>query len=477
MAISRALRKRIESDAKASDYWYVPKGQTVSADNWERIAEHLRVLAEFQSVPWEEAQPLYAKDLVERQLIEPYKNHEEGFSAVARMQLPVWRLLGLAWLNAQRVPEVTDIGKRFIEARSVSERRELLAMQLHRYQFANPSNPPHFAHFRTFPVLALYRLLQHVDWRLGEDEFLLFGSRIRSFVDADALAELVEEWRTLSRKERNQLLAVAQTLQAASHTKSEEGTTWRKLRDDHNYMEAMLSILPTLVQKDGCIEVPAHARKTIRKMVLDAAGSADVIDYESEQDWLALYGLAPEEERWSTPWTTAAEARAYYERIGRIDAATAAFAKAERASEAAIERYRKIQVLESVLEDVLEYNLDTLEKGLTLLKDGRQYRTAVGPIDLLAQDADGLYVVIELKRGRSSDRVVGQIARYITWVVQRLAHGKEGRVRGIVVGQEFDKHFDAAIARLKRVSPYTFDLRIRCEPWISADEGRGKARH
>jgi hypothetical protein len=100
MGISRLLRKRIESDAKAADYWYVPKGQTVSADNWDRIAEHLRILAKFQTVPWQEAQPRYAKELLKRKLIEPYKHHGEGFSAVARMQLPVWRLLGLAQHSA-----------------------------------------------------------------------------------------------------------------------------------------------------------------------------------------------------------------------------------------------------------------------------------------------------------------------------------------------------------------------------------------
>jgi hypothetical protein len=163
MGISRSLRKRIETDAKASDYWYVPKGQTVSADNWDRIAEHLRVLAKFQTMPWENAQRRYARELLRRKLIEPYKVHKTGFSPVARMQLPVWRLLGLAWLNTSHIPEITEVGREFVAARSTKQRRELLTMQLHRYQFANPSNPPHFANFRTFPVIALYRLLQHVD--------------------------------------------------------------------------------------------------------------------------------------------------------------------------------------------------------------------------------------------------------------------------------------------------------------------------
>jgi RecB family endonuclease NucS len=110
-----------------------------------------------------------------------------------------------------------------------------------------------------------------------------------------------------------------------------------------------------------------------------------------------------------------------------------------------------------------EHNPDALEKGLNLL--GRQYPTAVGPIDLLAKDTNGVYVVIELKKGQSGDKVVGQIARYLTWVMQRLAGGKDNRVRGVVVGKEFDKRFAAAIAQLKRVASYTFDVKVLFERW------------
>jgi RecB family endonuclease NucS len=96
---------------------------------------------------------------------------------------------------------------------------------------------------------------------------------------------------------------------------------------------------------------------------------------------------------------------------------------------------------------------------------GRQYPTTVGPIDLLAKDTNGVYVVIELKKGQSGDKVVGQIARYLTWVMQRLGGGKDNRVRGVIVGKEFDKKFAAAIAQLRKVSSYTFDVRVLFERW------------
>lgn len=128
-----------------------------------------------------------------------------------------------------------------------------------------------------------------------------------------------------------------------------------------------------------------------------------------------------------------------------------------------IEEYRKVQIMERVLEDILEHNLDGLESDLKLI--GRQFPTAVGPIDLLAEDKDGLYVVIELKRGRTSDRVVGQVARYLSWVTERMANGEDNKARAIVVGREYDKHFSAAITQLSRVKPYTYDIRAQFEEW------------
>ena len=464
MAISRALSYRIERDAKASDYWYVPKGQAVNQENWPRIADHLRELKKFQSVPWRVAQPRFAQALLKRKLIAPYRKHGSGFSAVARMQFPVWRLLGLAWVNAANVPEITEIGKLFVAAKSQKDRQRLLTMQLHRHQFYNPSIASHFGGFKTFPVLTLYRLLSQSDWRLDWEEFKLFGTRLRSFTDADDVAQLIEEWRALTPTERQQLLAVAQTVRADAHVRSPEGTTCGKVNRDLNYIQNVLRILPTLELTEEGLEVPRDARSRTHALVLAAAETIEFIDYELEQDWLALYGQTPPSERWSKPWTTASEARSYYERVGRIDAATSAYAKEEAGrTSRAIEQYRSIQILERVLEDILEHNLDTLEKGLKLV--GRQYPTAVGPIDLLAQDADGLYVVIELKRGRSGDRVVGQVARYISWVTQRLSSGKKARVRGIIVGRDFDKRFAAAIMQLRKVSSYTFDMKILFERW------------
>lgn len=87
--------------------------------------------------------------------------------------------------------------------------------------------------------------------------------------------------------------------------------------------------------------------------------------------------------------------------------------------------------LERDIEDHIIHHLAQIEKGLKFI--GRQVKTDVGRIDLLAEDAKGTRVVIELKVGEAKDSAVGQIARYIGWYSK--ADGKPAR--GILIAQSF----------------------------------------
>ena len=79
---------------------------------------------------------------------------------------------------------------------------------------------------------------------------------------------------------------------------------------------------------------------------------------------------------------------------------------------------------------------------------GQQYYTEeVGYIDILAKDHKGDMVVIELKKGRKDDEVIGQILRYIGWVRKNLAQ-KGQKVRGLVIVGERDQKLDYALAEM-----------------------------
>ncbi|MGV9170296.1 MAG: endonuclease NucS domain-containing protein, partial [Promethearchaeia archaeon] len=75
--------------------------------------------------------------------------------------------------------------------------------------------------------------------------------------------------------------------------------------------------------------------------------------------------------------------------------------------------------LEKDLRHYLAENPDVLESGLVLIDE--EYDTSeVGRMDLLFRDSEGAYVVVEAKKGSSSDKVVGQILRYVGWVHNNL---------------------------------------------------------
>jgi restriction system protein len=77
--------------------------------------------------------------------------------------------------------------------------------------------------------------------------------------------------------------------------------------------------------------------------------------------------------------------------------------------------------------------------------DGQQYATDVGIIDILAVEPEvPSFVVIELKKGRPSDQVVGQILRYRGWVKSKLC--KDGQaVKGLVICRDPDPKLSYAL--------------------------------
>lgn len=95
---------------------------------------------------------------------------------------------------------------------------------------------------------------------------------------------------------------------------------------------------------------------------------------------------------------------------------------------------------ESEIEYSIASNPSILEDNLQVL--GRQFPTDVGFIDILCEDSDGNYVVVELKKGIGSFEVVGQIQKYMSWVHEHLAGTKQ--VKGIIVAKENDKQIEYA---------------------------------
>jgi len=92
---------------------------------------------------------------------------------------------------------------------------------------------------------------------------------------------------------------------------------------------------------------------------------------------------------------------------------------------------------------------------------GRQYPSDTGPIDILAIAKDqSHYLVVELKRGRASDTVVGQIQRYMGYVAGELAQEGQG-VRGTIIALEDDLRLRRALSVTQNIDFYRYQVSFR----------------
>lgn len=116
-------------------------------------------------------------------------------------------------------------------------------------------------------------------------------------------------------------------------------------------------------------------------------------------------------------------------------------------------------VLEKYLEEFIVSNFSQIfGDKLVVYKDpqekaiGQQYGTDVGDIDILAQEPEtNSFVVIELKKGRESDKVVGQILRYMGWVSEHLCNNGQS-VKGLIICRDQDMKLSYALKTVNNIS-------------------------
>jgi hypothetical protein len=125
---------------------------------------------------------------------------------------------------------------------------------------------------------------------------------------------------------------------------------------------------------------------------------------------------------------------------------------------------------EECIQKIIEANFDEVignKLGLKLYEDdpensGSQYQTGVGYIDFLTVDKEnGDFVVVELKRGMASDDALAQVLRYIGWVKENLANGRN--VRGLILAEGKDEKLKYALKSVSDVKVLRFKISIQIE--------------
>ena len=129
--------------------------------------------------------------------------------------------------------------------------------------------------------------------------------------------------------------------------------------------------------------------------------------------------------------------------------------------------------LESHLEDFLVANWEHTPLATSFdlysvdgVMVGQQFPTDTGPIDLLAIHKDGsVLLVVELKRGRASDVVVGQTQRYMGFVQSELA--EEGQqVRGVIIALEDSQRIRRALTVAPNIDFYLYRVNFDLEQQV-----------
>ena len=124
--------------------------------------------------------------------------------------------------------------------------------------------------------------------------------------------------------------------------------------------------------------------------------------------------------------------------------------------------------LEKHLEDFLVKNWKQTELGklYDIYEEdgelvGQQYPSDTGPLDILAISKDkSTLLVVELKRGRVSDNVVGQIQRYMGYVKEELAEPHQ-TVKGVIIGLEDDVRIRRALAVTQNIEFYKYKISFK----------------
>ena len=121
--------------------------------------------------------------------------------------------------------------------------------------------------------------------------------------------------------------------------------------------------------------------------------------------------------------------------------------------------------LEQHLEDFLVENWAQTELGRNyeIYEEdgefvGQQYPSDTGPIDILAISKDKKeLLVVELKKGRASDVVVGQIQRYMGYVLDELAEPDQ-TVKGAIIALEDNLRIRRALKVTQGITFYRYQI-------------------
>ncbi len=434
-------------------YWYIPKGQAIKEDNFSLIRSRLKILKKYEGQDWSTCQSSFVRELANTGLFERRAGRQsrQDRAAIGRMFKVVCTTLGLAWVNENEKVALTQIGNLIVKNKGFS----ILQEQVKKFQFYNPSfHNKDFKIVRVNPVYFLTSLLLNLEKSyLTKDEYILFVAKQQANNDVEKSVDLIEGYRKLPKEKQQQLIDYLDGIEIDSENQN-RSSILNTIRLESPYALQFFGCSPYL-SYDNVVKLRSIAKA--KSFVKHFRANEVWIDFNKEKDWMLYYGQL-------LKISSGEYAKDYYIDISDVEAGISFLSeKKKRGLNVSLdeEKYKSVLIDEKLLEDFLENHLWELEPGLKLIK--RQKDTLVGRIDLFAIDNNGYCVIIELKKGRTADKVLGQTLRYMGFIQENEANCK--KVRAIIVGKKIDEKLKYAV-RAARVlcNLYEFDFSVKFDP-------------
>ena len=122
----------------------------------------------------------------------------------------------------------------------------------------------------------------------------------------------------------------------------------------------------------------------------------------------------------------------------------------------AMEKHLEEFLIENWSQTELGKNYDIFTEDGEII--GQQYDTGIGTIDILGISKDKkTLLVVELKKGRASDVVIGQIQRYMGFIKEELLEPGQD-VKGIIIALNDDKKIKYALSVTNNIDFYRYKI-------------------
>lgn len=459
-ALSREWKKFVDRYTADQSYWYVPKGRSIT--NVDDVQRMVRALQGFEGSSWRESQRAYI-DALAAQGLSSAKTTDEDDEGIpmSRMLAAVFSMLGFAWVDENEAITLTPAGEAFI---SSTDPAKIVAGQSQRYQIGNPMAGGRATQLiEVHPVPYLLEVLLETG-HLTKTEYILFCAKSKSFGDIEDSINDIQSWRSLGPKQQ---ASVERALEAVKIKQDGKITRRDSIK---NTVELNAPYALAFWTSSGVIEsrrqdgeilykIPRGKLPEANRIVKLSKTEGEFIHFDTKKDWMAFYG-DPEQK------TTKETALAYYTDTAKLDKVRAVLDEMSGISEDDKRKYLSMIVSEETVEDILERNMNLIEDGMVLIK--RQLETEVGRIDLFARDKNGVFTIIELKKGKTEDDVFGQLSRYLGWCKKTKA--RTGNVRGIIIAKSIGKKLWSAVdGHATPVELMEYDLKMSIDRAVRAE--------